>query len=402
MEKKAASEGLRWIRGRPVWRATRAAIKAGYPVKSVNLSSLANDERLLIGRAQRLQAEMRQWLNGINKSEPYYDGTISSLLNVYQLDSESPYNALKPSSRHPYDVYIRMLIMEVGSRQVTAVDGRDIRRWFTAWSQPDREGGKRKIAAARMAITVLKTALKFGKACRMRGCADLKSILEDMEFEGLKPRTSAPTAAQVIAARAAAHKLGHPLAALAYALQFEATLRQWDVIGEWVPLDDKRASAVLDGKQKWIGPTWSMIDHALVLRATPTKTEQTSAASIEVDLSECPMVVEELSKIPVESRLGPLIVNPNTGLPYRQWYFRDLWRKCARLSGIPDTVWNRDLRAGGNTEGQRAGAPLDDRKKLMGHTAVSRVTAEVYDRDKLEAARRVSRARVAHRSKNET
>jgi hypothetical protein len=130
MEKKAATEGLRWIRGRPVWRATRAAIKAGYPVKSVNLSSLANDERLLIGRAQRLQAEMRQWLKGINRLEPHYDGTIGSLLNVYQLDSESPYKNLKPSSRHPYEVYIRMLIMEVGNRQVSAIDGRDIRRWF--------------------------------------------------------------------------------------------------------------------------------------------------------------------------------------------------------------------------------------------------------------------------------
>src|SRR5262245_38441527 len=76
----------------------------------------------------------------------------------------------------------------------------------------------------------------------------------------------------------------------------------------------------------------------MILRVTPTKTEQTSAASIEVDLSECPMVVEELSKIPVENRVGPLIVNPSTGLPYRQWYFRDLWRKCARVSGIPATA----------------------------------------------------------------
>ena len=78
------------------------------------------------------------------------------------------------------------------------------------------------------------------------------------------------------------------------------------------------------------------------------------------------------------------------------------------VAQVREVVWhprhglNRDLRAGGNTEGQRAGAPLDDRKKLMGHTAVSRVTAQVYDRDKLEAARRVSRARVAHRSKNIT
>src|SRR5262245_3990872 len=92
----------------------------------------------------------------------------------------------------------------------------------------------------------------------------------------------------------------------------------------------------------------------MILRVTPTKTEQTSAASIEVDLSECPMVVEELSKIPLQNRLGPLIVNPITGLPYRQWYFRDLWRKCARVSGISDTVWNRDLRAGGGTASRSA------------------------------------------------
>ena len=139
-------------------------------------------------------------------------------------------------------------MMEVGNRQVSAIDGRDFRRWFAAWSQPDRDGGKRKIAAARMAITVLKTALKFGKPCRMRGCADLKSILDDMEFEGLKPRTSAPTAAQVIAARSAAHRLGHPLAALAYAIQFEATLRQWDVIGEWIPLDRGSGGAFCLGR----------------------------------------------------------------------------------------------------------------------------------------------------------
>jgi integrase len=39
--------------------------------------------------------------------------------------------------------------------------------------------------------------------------------------------------------------------------------------------------------------------------------------------------------------------------------------------------------------------------KQAGHTS-KRTTARVYDRDRLEAARRVAAARIAYRGKNET
>ena len=42
---------------------------------------------------------------------------------------------------------------------------------------------------------------------------------------------------------------------------------------------------------------------------------------------------------------------------------------------------------------------IDDLAKVAGHTN-KRTTAEVYDRDRLEAHRRVMKARVAHRSDN--
>src|SRR4029450_12227622 len=100
----------------------------------------------------------------------------------------------KPSSRHPYEVYLRMLTVEVGQRRIDACDGRDLRRWHAAWSAPDQEGGSLHLAAARMAMTVLKAALSFGKTCRLRGCADLKSILAEIEFPAPKPRRFAPTA----------------------------------------------------------------------------------------------------------------------------------------------------------------------------------------------------------------
>jgi len=56
------------------------------------------------------------------------------------------------------------------------------------------------------------------------------------------------------------------------------------------------------------------------------------------------------------------------------------------------------MRAGGITEARQAGAPTDDVAKLAGH-ANKRTTARVYDRDSLEAARRVARARHEHRGK---
>jgi hypothetical protein len=82
-----------------------------------------------------------------------------------------------------------------------------------------------------------------------------------------------------------------------------------------------------------------------------------------------------------------------TGLPYRPHTFRQAWRHDADVAGIPKAVWNRDLRAGGNTEGQDAGAALEDRRKVTGHST-DRTTAKVYDPGVLAAHRRVARARA--------
>jgi integrase len=175
-------------------------------------------------------------------------------------------------------------------------------------------------------------------------------------------------------------------------------MRQWDVIGKWVPLADKKASAIIDGMSKWIGPMWAQIDEHLILRYTPQKTQFTSAAQVVLDLRELPMVMEELAKLPDDARRGPLIVNPRTRLPYRNWYFGEVWRAVRKCTGIKTTVWNRDVRAAGVTEGRQAAAPIDDLAKLAGHSD-KRTTAKVYDRDRLEAVRRVAKLRKTHRER---
>jgi hypothetical protein len=231
-----------------------------------------------------------------------------------------------------------MIVETVGTRRIDAVDGRDIRRWHGEWSAPLEEGGKPRIAAARMAVTVLKNALTFAATCRRPGCAELREILAGIRFVGPRPRLEAPTASEIVAARKAAHEIGHALAALAYALQFEGAMRQWDVVGKWVPLADKKPSSVIDGTSKWIGPMWSQIDANMILRYTPTKTAFTSGATVSLDLSLLPMVLIELGNVPAEARRGPLIVNPRTGLPYRNWYFGEVWRRVRKITGIRKEV----------------------------------------------------------------
>jgi hypothetical protein len=130
----------------------------------------------------------------------------------------------------------RMILETVGERRIDALDGRDLRRWHAEWSAPLIRGGKPRLAAARMAMIVLKTALTFAATCRKPGCAELRNILRDIRFPAPRPRKEAPTAAEIVAARKAAHEIGHPAAALAYALQFEGAMRQWDVTGKWVRL----------------------------------------------------------------------------------------------------------------------------------------------------------------------
>lgn len=403
-QEKDRPPGLRFNGKRPVWRASKAAVAAGYPLKSVHLSSLADDPAQLRKRCERLQAEMQSWMKGKRSNvDPQFDGTFRSLLELYQTDKESSYHELKRSSREPYDTYLRMMTAEIGARLIDACDGRDVKRWFKAWSAPAEGKTKRQLAKGRMAIAVLKAALTFGIQCRKPGCAAFRATLDatSRELERPPSRKFALTAEVVEKARAAAHELGHPRAALCYAIQFEGALRQWDVRGQWHPISDPMPSAIISHNRslKWIGPMWSNIDKQLILRLTPTKTEDSTELPVVIDLTVCPMVMEELQRIPVEERKGPLIIDPDTGLPYLKDDFLEVWRQVRKAIGLPAAIWNRDLRKSGSNEARQAGAPIDDLKKVMGHGAETDVTGKVYDLATLEAHRRIAAARVASRQK---
>lgn len=398
MEGSSRPPGLRFNGNRPIWRASKAAVAKGYPVKSANLSIFASDPQRLADRCNELQQEMLEWIDGKQRKAAEFDGTFNGLFDLYENDKRSPYPKLQKSTRQPYGVYIRMMRAEIGHCHIDNVDGRDVQDWFDSWMKPGRDG-KPMVAKARMAIAVLKAALAYGIVCRKPGCADFRAAMPK-KFKVLPPRKWILTAAQIVAARKAAMEDQHPGAALAYALQFEGAIRQIDVIGKWVPLSDPRPSAIHYKGKKWLGPTWERnVDANLILRFKPTKTENTSEEEVAIDLRACPMVMEELEMTLQGTLSGPLIIDRKTGRPYQTRRYEQAWRRAAKAAGIPTKVWNRDIRKSGSTEARAAGAMLEDVKKVMGHTPDTETTSNVYDMAQLEAHRRVAAVRTAHRSK---
>lgn len=357
----------------------------------------------IVERAQQLQAEMLLWQSGKRNVTSAFTGTFRSLFELYEVDSESTYHSLKDGVRRSYGVYIKRLRDHIGDLRIDVVDGRDVKRWFAEWRAG--ENNKDHLARARMVLSVLKAAVSFGVVCRKAGCREFQAVLGELEFDTVPSRTFAPTAEQIIAARQAAHDAGAPERALLYALVYETTGREFDFLGQWLPVSDRKTSGIVVRGRKWIGPMWSAIDEKGILTIRPTKTEDTSNVIVTYDLSVCPMVMEEIAATPEAQRAGPLIANPSTKLPYVYETFRQGWRddfKNAKLqdgsSAIPRGMWCRDIRAGGVTEGGKSGASKDDRRKVAGH-AHEKMT-ERYDRDSLEAHRRIMAARTGFRSGN--
>jgi hypothetical protein len=136
----------------------------------------------------------------------------------------------------------------------------------------------------------------------------------------------------------------------------------------------------------------------MLLTIVPSKTERTTKARVRIDLKLCPMVMECIAAIPLEKRIGPLIVNDAIGEPFGFRSFDKLWRRVRDVAGLRHSLWNRDLRSGGIAEGSKAGASHDDMGKLAGHSG-SKMVREIYDRDVLVSANRVAEARARFREK---
>ncbi len=376
----------------PYWRSPK---RKGEKQQRTNLSYLREKPEELIARCNVLENEYQLSLTVKERSIATFDGTVGSLLRKYQTDPGSSYFELRPGSRHPYDHYIGKLIDTIGEKRLDKITGIDLKRWHETWSANGEH-----LAASKMARCVLDAAVSYGIMTRISSCIELREVLKvtGRKLPSPRRRDKVVTADQVVALRAAAHADGRRSCALVYALVFETTLRLWDVIGQWWPIDSHVISDIAHPRYgKWAGLRWEDIDPGLVLRFVPSKTSAKTGIAVTFPLSLAPMAMEELEHWPAEKRTGPVIVAEGTGRPYKTIPFTKFWRRDRKAAGIDASVWARDLRASGITEARAAGVSTDDAGKVAGHSS-TKTTATVYDRAVLEAAERFAEARTKKRA----
>jgi hypothetical protein len=396
------------------WVANPEARSRGYMPRTVRLHydlSTPKGRSDLERRCVVLTNEMLAWLGDPEgQGKPIYDGTVAALIRCYQSDAKSPYHALKPNTQRGYDDWCRTLERGIGKRRVDRLGGQDVRDCFLALLEPARPGGAPRVRLAQACVrSMMRILLIYGAELGLPGCLELVQILERMTFrvpkeirtiwKAKQPRKIAMSyehAAAIIAEGVARGTRRHRSIALGVAAQFEFTLRQIDVIGEWERIASAQsaaAGAIIDHGQVW-RPGLRFEDFASgVLDLTTSKT----STSAVFDVTAYPLFQQALAAVPQEQRSGPLVVD-EAGTPIRRRYYQDLYREVADAAKVPTEVWNMRARHGGATEARASGVDLADIAEHAQHSDIN-TTRKHYIVPSVETSRRVAKARVAHRNK---
>jgi hypothetical protein len=123
---------------RLLWVARATLVKAGYLPKSVRLHYNADDPAhapLISAACHKLQAEMLEWSSGRRENRAF-DGTVASLVHLYQTEESSPYRELKWNTRRTYDQVLATIEKAFGKRSLTALKLDDFRRWYNEAKKP--------------------------------------------------------------------------------------------------------------------------------------------------------------------------------------------------------------------------------------------------------------------------
>ena len=403
------------------WQARRDLVARGFEPRAMIIwigTELTDADRAMIStKCTDLQRSMLGWAGGAEAVQLVsFDGTLSGLIRCYRTDPDSTYHKLRYHVRRNYDYKLKRLDAKLGDKTMAEFKGRMFNRWYDEWAAPDKTDGRPKLDMAHAMISMLRTVFNFGATIiEDPDCERIGRLLHGLRFKKGKQREEALSSAQADLLRPLAHSMGFPHVALAQSFQYDGILRQKDVIGEWVPIDEPGASDVHAANEKWLcGIRWSEIDANLIFRHVTSKKQK----PVQIDLKLAPMVVEELNLAypgavtvdPITKAVmvrrdllpaaGPLIVCASTGLPYRAVVFRDHWRKVARACGIPDNVYNMDSRAGGITEATDAGAELEHVRHAATHSDIK--MTQKYSRGNEGKVRNVQLKRAEFRNKGGT
>ena len=379
---------------RLVWVARADLGKAGYTPKTVPLHYAIDESALISAACLRLQSEMLEWAAGHKQDSLRFDGTVGSLVRRYQRDPASPYANLKWNTSRVYDQTLGTIEAAMGKRVLSTIGLSDFRRWYDTAKKPPAENAPERINKASKIIALFRRLCKYGTAAELPGCARLVTILEASRFKQPGRRRTKLELHHVEAFVSMAIDMGRLSLAIGTSLQFETTLRQKDVIGEWEPIrrGNQEPSGILLRGRRWVnGLTWSDIDADMRIFKETTKTGAIAAH----DLTLYPIVMGLLNLVPADGRVGPLVIDEKSGRPYATDGYAREWRVIADAAGIPKMIKNMDARAGGISEADEAGADIDHIRSAAAHTQAS--TTVRYVRGTIEKSRKVASLRATHR-----
>lgn len=385
------------------WQCRTDILARGYVVKSVKLWSGSGEPTLgewdfIAETCKRLQDDMLAWSkNDAPKPVKFDRTTLGSLMRVYQTDKASGYAKLRHASRVHYDIMIKMIAKDHGDKLLSDINARMLTVWHNEWI----EGGR--ISSGHARIAMLRIVMGFGTTMlEDRECERLSVVLSKMKFAQAPAREAVLTAEHVIALRKKAHEMGRPSIALAQAIQFECMLRQKDVIGEWVPMNEPVFSDTFRNSMKWArGVRWEEIDSRMILTHITSK----RGKKLIVRLNNAPMVLEEFEHVALQygGKLptnGPIIRNEFDGHPWKAIEFRRWWRQIANECGIPKEIRNMDSRAGAITEATEAGADIEHVKHAATHSDIA--MTQRYARHGEAKIEQVQMKRLEGRNKGRT
>jgi hypothetical protein len=340
----------------------------------------ADGRRKLEQKCKMLTNEMLAWLGdpgGENK--PVYDGTIAALIRCYRSDPKSPYQGLAQNTQRGYDDWCRTLDRAIGKWRVDRLSGQNLRDCFLNLLEPASPGRAPRVRLAKACVrSMLSILLNYGAELGLPGCLELAQVLERMTLRVPKDirtawKTKRPNkvamsyehASAIVQEGLARKSRRHRSVAIGVAAQFEFTLRQIDVIGEWEKLkgaEEISSGTIVSRRRVW-RPGLRFED---VARGTLDLTTSKNDAKAIFDVTAYPLFIHALTSVPENERHGPLVVDEE-GMPVRRRYYQDLYRDVADAAGVPRAVWNMFARHGGVTEAHEAGADLVDVSKHAQH-----------------------------------
>jgi hypothetical protein len=259
--------------------------------------------------------------------------SIGELAARYTSDKFSPFQRVKPKTQIDYRWCCTAISRDFGNVKLAGMLGEDIWRIYQYWAGEGTD--KPTPSKASHLITMLRMICDYGILINAPGAIDLQAKLKAMRFPGTAARTVAPTYTQARAVAEKAIEMGFLSIAITTIAQFELVERRISIIGAW------------EGANFRPGWRWEDISADWVIRYTQRKV---GVVVREFNLTAVPYLYELLQRIPNQERIGHVVKDERSGMPWSMSAYVGKWREVARAAGLPDEIKSMDMRAGGATE----------------------------------------------------